>query len=266
MLGKKLQEQYLKWYKSASTFKDLDSKTVRIDVPFLDNFSDEIVMYAIVNNDNTITITDDGWTLDNLNSLGVNINKSSTRKRIFEQKTKIYGIDVDDDELYTTVPFNKFGEGKSRLLQAILAVNDMFMLSKNNTKSLFTEEISKIFEKNGIRATENVSFSGASGMTFNFDFLISGYKEIPTRLIKTLSNPSNSMFAKGALVDIIQTRNIRPEATFYVFLNDHDSTKDSNNQKNLKQIRPEITNIFKEEKIKTVNFSEINSVLPELKK
>lgn len=266
MLGEKLQKQYLKWYKSASTFKDINSNTVRIDVPFLDNFSDEIVMYAIANSDNTITLTDDGWTLDNLNSLGVTINKSSTRKRIFEQKTKVYGVEVNDDELCLNVPINKFGEGKNRLLQAMLAVNDMFMLSKNNTKSLFTEEISKIFEKNGIRATENVSFSGSSGMTFNFDFLISGYKKIPTRLIKTLSNPTNSMFAKGALVDIMQTRQLRPEANFYVFLNDYNSTKTSNNQKNIKQIRPEITNIFKEENIKTVNFSEINSVLPELQR
>lgn len=97
---------------------------------------------------------------------------------------------------------------KNRLLQAMLSVNDMFMLSKNNIKSLFIEDVGNFLEENQIRATPDVSFSGASGMTFNFDFLISGYKKIPTRLIKTLSSPNNNMFAKVALTDILQTRDI----------------------------------------------------------
>lgn len=71
-----LQKQYLEWHKAKSSFKNLNSKTVRIDVPFLDNFSDEVTMYAIENSNNTITLTDDGWTIDNLESLGVYISKS----------------------------------------------------------------------------------------------------------------------------------------------------------------------------------------------
>ena len=63
--GIDLQKQYLEWYKAKSSFKNLNSKTVRIDVPFLDNFSDEVTMYAIENSNNTITLTDDGWTIDN---------------------------------------------------------------------------------------------------------------------------------------------------------------------------------------------------------
>lgn len=165
-----LQKQYLEWYKAKSSFKNLNSKTVRIDVPFLDNFSDEVTMYAIENSNNTITLTDDGWTIDNLESLGVYISKSVNRKRIFNQKLMTFGIKNENDELTITVPLSKFSDAKNRLLQAMLSVNDMFMLSKNNTKSLFIEDVGNFLEENQIRATPDVSFSDASGMTFNFDF------------------------------------------------------------------------------------------------
>ena len=256
-----LQKQYLEWYKAKSSFKNLNSKTVRIDVPFLDNFSDEVTMYAIENSNNTITLTDDGWTIDNLESLGVYISKSVNRKRIFNQKLMTFGIKNENDELTITVPLSKFPDAKNRLLQAMLSVNDMFMLSKNNTKSLFIEDVGNFLEENQIRATTDVSFSGASGMTFNFDFLISGYKKIPTRLIKTLSSPNNSMFAKVALTDILQTREIRQNSEYYVFLND----TNKENTKTPKIIRPEIQQMFKENNITTVLYSKRKEVLDQLK-
>lgn len=256
-----LQKQYLEWYKAKSSFKNLNSKTVRIDVPFLDNFSDEVTMYAIENSNNTITLTDDGWTIDNLESLGVYISKSVNRKRIFNQKLMTFGIKNENDELTITVPLSKFSDAKNRLLQAMLSVNDMFMLSKNNTKSLFIEDVGNFLEENQIRATPDVSFSGASGMTFNFDFLISGYKKIPTRLIKTLSSPNNNMFAKVALTDILQTRDIRQNSEYYVFLNDINKE----NTKIPKIIRPEIQQMFKENNITTVLYSKRNEVLDQLK-
>lgn len=206
-----LQKQYLEWYKAKSSFKNLNSKTVRIDVPFLDNFSDEVTMYAIENSNNTITLTDDGWTIDNLESLGVYISKSVNRKRIFNQKLMTFGIKNENDELTITVPLSKF--------------------------------------------------SDASGMTFNFDFLISGYKKIPTRLIKTLSSPNNNMFAKVALTYILQTRDIRQNSEYYVFLNDINKE----NTKIPKIIRPEIQQMFKENNITTVLYSKRNEVLDQLK-
>lgn len=114
-------------------------------------------------------------------------------------------------------------------------------------------------EENQIRATPDVSFSDASGMTFNFDFLISGYN--PTRLIKTLSSPNNNMFAKVALTDILQTRKICQNSEYYVFLNDINKE----NTKIPKIIRPEIQQMFKENNITTVLYSKRNEVLDQLK-
>lgn len=262
MITMKLSDQlltnYLNWYKKEVTFKDLSENIIRIDVPFLDSFSDEITMYAIKNKDNTITLTDDGWTLDNLESNGVFISRSKNRKKILSNRLNAFGINEKDGELTTTVEYKNFPLAKNRLLQAILAVNDMFMLSKSNTKSLFFEDVGAFLEENEIRATKDVSIPGTSGITYNFDYLISGYKEIPTRFIKTISTPNKTLFAKAALTDIVQTRELRENSTFYVFLND--ISPDGKIQK----VKPEIEELFSEKGIKPVPFTKRKSVVEEL--
>lgn len=65
------------------------------------------------------------------------------------------------------VDINHFAEAKNRLLQAILFINDMFMLARNNTGSIFVEDVGEFLTVNNIRATANVAFYGNSGMTLN---------------------------------------------------------------------------------------------------
>lgn len=45
--AEKLREKHLEWYNQNTRFENLNDNVVAIDVPFLDNFSDEIEMYAV---------------------------------------------------------------------------------------------------------------------------------------------------------------------------------------------------------------------------
>lgn len=48
---------------------------VRIDTPYLDNFNDGIVIYGIQEKNKIIKFTDDGWTLSNLEEMGINLEE-----------------------------------------------------------------------------------------------------------------------------------------------------------------------------------------------
>lgn len=122
-------------------------------------------------------LTDDGWMLDNLLSRRVNINKSKKRKTILINQLRGYGISLIDDELTTIVDINYFAEAKNRLLQAILFTNDMFMLARNNTGSIFVEDVGEFLTANNIRATANVAFYGNSGMSFNVIVQLKNYRD-----------------------------------------------------------------------------------------
>lgn len=106
--AEKLREKHLEWYDQNTRFENLNDNVVAIDVPFLDNFSDEIEMYAVGQKDGLIKLTDDGWTLDNLLSQGLDINKSKKRKTILINQLRGYGISLIDDKLTTTVNINHF--------------------------------------------------------------------------------------------------------------------------------------------------------------
>ncbi|MBI0110739.1 DUF1828 domain-containing protein [Lactobacillus sp. W8093] len=50
---------------------------VRIDTPYLDNFNDGIVIYGIQEKNKIIKFTDDGWTLSNLEEMGINLEEQN---------------------------------------------------------------------------------------------------------------------------------------------------------------------------------------------
>lgn len=128
---------------------------------------------------------------------------------------------------------HEFPIAKHRLLQAILFVNDMFMLAPKTTENLFLQDVENFFEMHGIRTNRNVSFIGKSGLIHKFEFAIPGIKEIPGRLIKTMSSGNNSMYAKSILTDVQEIRPVvEYDTVFYVFFNDIE-----HNEKNLKLIK-----------------------------
>lgn len=261
--AKKLNKQYLDWIKESYEYNQIKNDVVEIVSPFLDNFSDEISMYAVQRGNGKIKLTDDGWTIDNLNSIGVNIDKSTNRKNILKQQTKLYGIKVIDGELCTEVPEADFPVAKHRLLQAIIFVNDMFMLAPKNTSKIFFEDVDNFFTKNKIRTTKNASYIGESGLTHNFDFTIPGFKdEAPLRLIKTMAKGNNAMYAKSIVTDVMQTKPVLENESpkYYVMLNDLDK-----NDKSI-DINQDILTLFNNSSINPVRYSERDKYIPEFSK
>ncbi|MDY3299540.1 MAG: DUF1828 domain-containing protein [Limosilactobacillus reuteri] len=84
--AEKLSQACFEWYKNQISFDNITDNIVQIDLPFLDNFNDEITIYAIELPNNKIKLTDDGWTLNNLEEHGVNIRRSKTRKKFLKMK------------------------------------------------------------------------------------------------------------------------------------------------------------------------------------
>ena len=256
-----LKKQYLNWVNKSFSYEQLNNNIIRIDTPFLDNFSDEVVIYAIPKPNNFIKLTDDGWTIDNLESQGIYIHRSQKRKRLLETQLKMYGVNLNNDELTISIDITDFPIAKHRLLQAILFVNDMFMLSNNNTKNIFIEDMDKYFFDNNIRVLKNASFVGESGLTHKFDYSIPGLgKKIPDKLIKILSGGNNDVFAKAIVTDVEQTKaELNGKNTvFYTFINDQKNDKKI-------EIRNDILNLFNNSNIHPVLYSDRENVVEEFK-
>jgi hypothetical protein len=108
------------------------------------------------------------------------------------------------------------------LVQAMLAVNDMFYLAVPMVSSLFYEDVVAWLDLHEVRHTPKVKFTGKSGYDHLFDFVIPKSKRAPERILQTINRPSRET-AQSVAFAWIDTKEVRsPESRAYAILNDSD--------------------------------------------
>lgn len=102
-----------------------------------------------------------------------------------------YGVRLDGDELICKAPANSFAQKKHLFIQAMLRIDDMFTVSKAKVSSLFLDDIQDFFAEKDIFYSENVQFTGLSGFSHNYDFLLQRSKTKPERLCQAVITQTN---------------------------------------------------------------------------
>ncbi|HFU4377163.1 TPA: DUF1828 domain-containing protein [Streptococcus suis] len=225
--AKTLKRAYFDWLLQEYTYTDIEKNVIEIGTPFLDNDFDYITMYAVISQTGQITLTDDGWTLNNLKSHGVTFDgRSKHKQKLLHEITASLGIEVSDDhELMIRTDLDKFPLAKQRLLQSIMQVNDLIVLRDNSVKSIFFEEVESFLRSQEILYAKRPSFAGKEGITVQFDFSIPTIHE-GEKLIRTISNGNDLNRAKLLTMDTQLLKNYKDEARFIAIIDD--VTKDFN--------------------------------------
>ena len=165
-----------------------------IDTPFLGAFNDTIEIYA-QRNDNHLKLSDNGETLSNLELQGLQIQGSKTRRNLLDSILLNYGIKTINDELIVETNSENFSQSKHNLLSAILEINDLYILSKNNISSIFKEDVRSFLDEQNIIYTPDFISKGITGLEFNFDFQIAQKsKEIVIKSFNTINKTTLSTF------------------------------------------------------------------------
>lgn len=247
-----LKSSYIDWMKNSISISELENGVVEITSPFLDRHNDHLQIYAIPSGD-IIKLTDDGYILNDLYLNGCDIDRTIKRKEIFSTIANGFGVQRLNNELYIEATMNNFPQKKHMLLQAMLSINDMFMTSSINVRSIFLEEVEDLFIKHDIRYSPQVSFIGKSGLTHTYEFLITPSRNAPERLIKTVNNPDLNI-TKSILFAWGEVREERKSGTqLYTFLNDRN-----------RKISNDIFDSLNEYGVKAVPWSQRMGFIPEL--
>lgn len=184
----KLIDEYALWLKSEISFERVD-EYYEITTPYLDNANDYLQIYVRQDGDE-IFFTDDGATIQGLKMAGYQFTKS--RKLHLNRILSQYGVQLNGDELTAKAPIRGFAQKKHLLIQAMLRVDDMFVISKSKVSSFFLDDIQEFFEEREIFYADNVQFTGTSGFSHNYDFLLQRTKTRPERLCQAVNIPSKS--------------------------------------------------------------------------
>lgn len=226
-----LINKYYTWLKKKTVCKNIN-QWVEITTPYLDRNNDYIQIYLKKNNAGYL-LTDDGYTIGVLKQEGCLLD-SPKRQQLLQLTLRGYGVHEDKGKLQITADSEyDFPLCKHSLMQAILAVNDMFYMTGSQVVNLFFEEVRNWLEKSHIRYSERISFQGLSPYSRNFDFLIPKSARKPERLIKTINHPAKGN-VDSLVMSWLDTKETRPEkACLYAFINNNPTgIKDSNNMIN----------------------------------
>ena len=217
-----LIENYFKWLKDNTSTKLISDTWSEITTPYLDRHNDCLQIYAKKENNNII-LTDDGYIINDLISSGCALD-SQRRKEILNTTIKGFGVSLEDNQIIVKTTIDNFPQKKHDLIQAMLAVNDLFYLSKPQIQNLFFDDVVNWFDSNDIRYVQKEKFPGKSGFDNMFDFSIPKSKKYSERLVQTVTNPSreNSL---NLVFKWLDTKDERPsESILYALLNDSEKS------------------------------------------
>jgi hypothetical protein len=214
-----LLDKYTQWLKDKTFVKEIGDY-IEITTPYLDRHNDYIQIYAR-REDRGFLLTDDGYTINDLEISGCKID-TPKRKQLLALTLNGFGVQINDKVLQVHATVENFAIKKHNIVQAILAVNDMFYLAEPMVASIFYEDVVLWMDSNEIRYTPRVKFTGRTGFDHSFDFVIPKSKDRPERVIQTITRPSKDSASSLAFA-WVDTREVRPiDSRFYAFLNDQE--------------------------------------------
>ena len=217
---KTLVEQYSTWLKEKTYLSEIED-CVEVTTPYLDRHNDYLQIY-VKRLDDGYLLTDDGYILDDLELSGCNID-STKRRNIFNMTLNGFGVEANGNALEVKTASETFSLRKHNLVQAMLAINDLFYLASHTELSSFLEEVTNWLDHSEIRYTPSIKFTGKSGYDHRFDFVIPKSKTQPERVLRTINRPSRDS-AQSMVFSWIDIKEVRlSEARAYAFLNDSES-------------------------------------------
>jgi len=156
----KLLNEYLNWLSDKTMLRQID-KWVEITTPYLDRHNDYLQIYAKQENGRYL-LSDDGYIIQDLIQSGCKLD-SKKRKDLLQITLNGFGVQLKDNVLTLYATPSNFALQKHNLIQAMLAVNDLFYLAAPVVENLFLEDVTSWLDLHDIRYIHNVKFTGATG-------------------------------------------------------------------------------------------------------
>jgi len=212
-----LVNAYIEWLRQKITVESING-VCEITTPFLDRHNDHLQIY-VRKSDSGFILTDDCYTITDLRLSGCDFT-TEKRRQILHSILNGFGVRIVGDELTVEARPDNFPQKKHNFIQAILAINDLFVMAAPMVASIFREDVERYLRLNEIRFTPSVNFTGRSRFIHFFEFVIPASKEKPERILRAINRP-NRQNITSLIFSWTDTKEVRaPDSTAYGVLND----------------------------------------------
>lgn len=214
-----LIDSYLSWLRRGLS-TELVGEACELTTPFLDRHNDHLQVYAQVRN-GAILLSDDGYVISDLIQTGLEFT-TPKRREALEVALKGFGVRLEDKNLVVEASKSNVGQRVHSLIQAMIAINDMYGMGQARVATFFWEDVKAYLDIHDVRYVDRVKIAGRTGFDHTIDFVIPRSVGRPERFIQTINTPTKSSVGSYlfSLTDTREARGADPEA--YGFLNDED--------------------------------------------
>ncbi len=189
-----LLDGYYKWLSESYQVNQLDDSD-EIVTPFTDVIGDNITLYLSTNCDGSITLDDDGYTLNNLELMNVTLSRA--RNQVVERILRQYKIKREDDLLSVSGQPVEFPRMKLNLTSAILKIGDLVFTQRKQVKSMFADDVVKALNANDLGGLKS-SFVGRSGIEYLFPYVVAPRKTHPLKVVEIANRISTDKMMRLA--------------------------------------------------------------------
>jgi hypothetical protein len=219
----KLIDSYVAWLRQGLSAEEIGG-SCELTTPFLDRHNDHLQVYATRRN-GTIVLSDDGYILSDLRTSGLDVD-TPKRRMVLESLLNGLGVRTDNKQLVVEASPNNLGQRLHSLVQAMLAVNDMFVMAQPRVASFFFEDVRNFLDSHDIRYNARLKLAGKTGYDHGIDFLIPKSRKRPERILQAIAAPKRDNIS-AYLWTLSDTRAARTEESgptpeAYAFLNDQE--------------------------------------------
>jgi len=219
----KLIDSYVDWLRQGLSVAEVGG-ACELTTPFLDRHNDHLQVYAKRQN-GIIVLSDDGYVLSDLRTSGLEMD-TPKRKTVLESVLNGLGVRQENGQLLVETSAHNLGQRLHSLVQAMLAINDMFVMAQPRVASFFFEDVREFLDGHEIRYTDRVKLAGKSGYDHGVDFVIPKSRKRPERILQAIAAPrkENIVAYLWTLGDTraARTGEAEQEPEAYAFLNDRD--------------------------------------------
>ena len=134
-----LVDGYSQWLRDNTMTRELEDSVV-ITIPYLDRHNDFLDIVVSQLGDGRYRLSDDGYIIADLEASGCTLDTPGL-KSLLNMTLNSFGVRRENNELTTVATREDFSQRKHNLIQAMLAVNDLFFTMSPQVKSLSLEDM-----------------------------------------------------------------------------------------------------------------------------
>ncbi|ERL63791.1 DUF1828 domain-containing protein [Schleiferilactobacillus shenzhenensis] len=171
-----IAKDWLNEIQKTARFSSIDGNHFGFQTPFTDPYGDEITLLITAKDNNRFLVSDQGYTVWNLESHGVRITKKgSTRFALLDGvvRNNHVNFDVATKDIFLEGTADVLPTVINNVLAAVLKVSDFAYMSHGNIRSMFHEDVAEYLKDNqdNFAFESGLSIIGDSGMNYPIDYL-----------------------------------------------------------------------------------------------